>query len=77
VKNLKILDVKLKKDTEKYKFFSVHYTPWWNSDSIKFRNGFIMKETDDCFWSDNGKRLNAWTERAVLALVEWHENHPF
>jgi hypothetical protein len=36
-----------------------------------------MKETDDCFWSDNGKRLAAWTERAVLAGIEWHENHPF
>ena len=72
-----ILDAKFKKETENYKFFSVHYTPWWNSDSIKFRDGFIIKNTNDCFWSNTGKRLNAWTERAVLAQVEWLENHPF
>ncbi len=65
-----ILDLKLKKETDNYKFFTVHYTPWYNSDSIKFRSGFVMKSTNDCNWSDTGKRLNAHTERAVLAWIE-------
>ncbi len=72
-----ILDLKLKKETERYKFFTVHYTPWYNSDSIKFRSGFVMKDTNDCFWSDTGKRFNARTERAVLSQIEWLENTSF
>lgn len=72
-----ILDLKLKKETDNYKFFWLQYTPWYNSDSIKFRSGFVMKSTGDCHWSDTGKRLNAHTERAVLSQIEWLENHPF
>lgn len=72
-----IIDLKLKKETDNYKFFTVHYTPWYNSDSIKFRSGFVIKSTGDCHWSDTGKRFNAHTERAVLSQIEWLENHPF
>jgi len=72
-----ILDLELIKATKNYKYFCLQYTNWWKTDAIKMRHGFIDKKTNDCFWSDTGKRLSAWTERAVLAQVEWHEKHPF
>jgi len=72
-----IIDIKKTKETENYKFFWVQYTPWYNSDKLKAKYGFVIKETNDCFWSDTGKRLNARTERVVLAQIEWLENTPF
>ncbi len=69
-----IIDLKITRETERYKFFWVQYTPWYNPDSLKSRFGFVMKSNDDCFWVNTGKRLCARTERAVLACVEWEEH---
>lgn len=65
-----ILDLKLKKETDNYKFFWLQYTSWYAPDKIKQRSGFVIKSTGDCHWSDTGKRLNAHTERAVLSWIE-------
>jgi hypothetical protein len=74
---MKIISLSLKKETENYKYFSLHYTPWYDSESLKIRDGFVFKPTNDCFWEDNGDSLSARAEMAVLAKIEWHENHPF
>jgi len=70
---LKIIDLKITKETKNYKYIFVQYTPWLFPNSIKSRHIFIAKKTNDCFWSDTGKRLIASTERAVLAWVEFDE----
>jgi hypothetical protein len=67
---MKIIDLKITKETKNYKYIFVQYTPWLFPNTIKSRYVFITKKTNDCFWSDTGKRLIASTERAVLAWVE-------
>lgn len=69
-----IIDLKITRETERYKFFWVQYSTWYNPDSLKNRFGFVMKSNDDCFWVNTGKRLCARTERAVLAGVEAEEH---
>ena len=69
-----IIDLKITRETERYKFFWVQYSPWYNPGSLKSRFGFVMKSNDDCFWTNTGKRLCASTERAVLARIEGEED---
>jgi len=71
---LKIIDLKITKETKNYKYIFVQYTPWLFPNTIKSRHVFVSKKTNDCFWSDTGKRLIASTERAVLAWVESEES---